>query len=152
MKRKSGSGRLFAIVFGLPLALVAPLALLGAGLHHSGVLHVEVCDKGERGTSLGVTLPAAVVPVAMHLVPAHVMRDVRDDMDDDARTALNLACAALESIRRGPDGVYVDIHTRDEIVRVEKRGGALHVLVDTPDEIVRASVPFAVAGSVLRAI
>jgi len=152
MRKKTGSKKLFAILFGIPILLVAPMALLGASVVRNGVVNVEVLEKGEHGTSVEVKIPGAVVPVAMHFLPECVVNDVRCEMDEEARAALAVARGALRALGRSPDGVYVDVRSRDEIVRVEKSGNDLRVYVDTPDEVIRVSIPIRVAGSVLAAI
>lgn len=150
--QKTSSRKLFAILFGLPLVLVLPVALLGASVLHTGVLEIEVVEKGEGGTSVGVKVPGAILPVAMHLIPDVALDDVRCEIDAETRAALDVARVALGSIARGPDGVYVDVRSRDEVVHVMKEGDTLRVFVDTPSEVVRVSVPLRVVGSVLDAI
>ncbi|MBZ0266927.1 hypothetical protein K8I85_02125 [bacterium] len=149
---KSGSARLFAILFGLPLVLVVPVALLGASVFQAGTIDLEVLEKGEDGMSLGVTVPGALVPVAMRFIPECTIDDVRCEIGAEGRAAIRMAEAALQSLRGAPDGVYVDVRTQDEIVRVEKKGNRFHLYVDTPDECIRASVPSRVASQVLAAL
>lgn len=150
--QKASSRKLFGILFGLPLLLVTSVALFGASIYRSGVVAVEVLEKGDNGSSVEVKIPGALIPVAMHFIPECTIDDVRCEIGPEARAALDIARAALRSIGRAPDGVYVQVLSRDEIVRVEKKGGELRVFVDSPDEVVRVSIPIRVAGSVLDAI
>jgi len=121
-------------------------------VYHAGIIEVEVREKGENGSSLSVSIPGAIVPVAMHFIPECTIDDVRCEIGGEARVAIDIAREALRSISHAPDGVYVDIRTVDEIVRIEKEGAVFRVFVDTPDELVRLSVPIGVASSVLAAI
>lgn len=150
--KKNGSGRLFAILFGIPLVLVVPVAMLGAGVYRAGTIDVSVVEKGEGGASIGLTVPGAILPVAMRFIPECTIDDVRCEIGPEGRAGIEIARAAIKSLRSAPDGVYVDVRTRDEIVRVEKQGNSFHVYVDTPDECVRASIPTRVASQVLAAI
>jgi hypothetical protein len=149
---KSGSNRLLAILFGLPILLVLPIVLLGSSIHRSGVIELSILEKSHDGTSIEVRIPGAIVPVAMHLIPDVTIDGVRREMGPEAREAIGIARTALRSIGQAPDGVFVDVQTPDEIIRVEKRDGKIRVIVDTPDEAVRISVPLPVASSVLAAL
>ncbi len=151
MKRDNGK-RLFAILFGLPILLAAPIVLVGNSIYRAGTIELAVQEKSECGTSVEVKVPGALIPVAMHCLPEVTIDGVREEMGPEAREAIGMAREALRSIGRSPDGVYVDVRTRDEIVLIEKRDGKIRILVDTPDEAVKVSVPLGVASSVLAAI
>ena len=151
MRRKS-SRKLFGILFGLPLILILPVALIGSSVYHAGVIEVEVMEKGEYGSSISIVVPGAIVPLAMRFIPECTIDGVRCEMDDDALMALEIGKSAMRAIRSAPDGVYVDVRSRDEIVTVEKRDGSFRVHVDTPDETVRVKIPVGVAADVLAAI
>lgn len=149
---KRGSNRLLAILFGLPILLVLPIVLLGSSIHRAGTIEISVLERGHDGTSIDMKIPGALVPVALHLLPEVTIDGVRREIGPEAQEAIGIARVALRSIGRAPDGVFVDIQSPDEIVRVEKRDGRIRVLVDTPDEAVRISVPLPVASSVLAAL
>jgi hypothetical protein len=149
---RANGGKLFAILFGLPLLLIVPVALVGSSVLHAGSIECHVMDKTGHSTSLGVTVPAALVPVALHLAPEVVIDDVRCEMGPEARQGIEIARAALRELGRAPDGVLVEVRSSDEIVFIEKKDGAFHILVDTPQENVRVSVPIRTASSVLDAI
>lgn len=141
---------LFGILFGLPLLIIIPLAFLGAALWRSGTIEIHVAEKGRCGETVDVYAPAAILPLVAHLTPACSMASCR--MDPEARRAIRTAAVMLDAMNDAPDGVYVDVRTRDEIVHVEKKRGALEVDVDTPEDTVHASVPLGAVQSVLRAI
>jgi len=141
---------LFAILFGLPLLLVAPLAILGAAVMHSGTIEVHVAEKGRAGQTVDVYAPAAILPIVAHFTPACCIASCK--MDPDARRAIRTAAAMLDAIGDAPDGVYVNVRTRDEVILVEKKNGALKVDVDTPEDVVHASVPIGAVCSVLGSI
>jgi len=132
---------LWAILFGLPLLLVIPLVVIGAGTYTTGSIDVRVVEKGPDGTSVGVHIPAMVIPFALRCVPVCTIDEVRMEMDDEARQALRLASAVAARLASCPDGVFVDVQSREEVILIEKRSGQIVVFVDTPDETVRCSMP-----------
>lgn len=142
---------LFVILFGVPILLAAPLFLLGSWIVRDGMMEVHVLQRGE-GCSLDVTLPAAVVPAAAGMVRVCGYGEGDCRLDAETREALRAAADVISAMRHGPDGVLVDIRTRDEVVRVEKRGGSLQVHVDTPDELVRLKLPLGAARAALDLI
>ena len=148
----SQSRKLFLILFGAPLLLAIPVVLLGSSIFQAGTIEFEVHEKHPGGCSLEATIPAALVPVAMRLAPAQAMHEVRAEIDTEIGDCMKIARAVLKEISRCPDGVFVDVRTACEVVTVEKRNGRLEVTVDTPHELVRASVPLHTVASVLSAI
>ncbi|GJM43841.1 MAG: hypothetical protein DHS20C21_06830 [Gemmatimonadota bacterium] len=151
MKRHS-SKKLFGILFGLPLILILPVALIGSSVYHAGVVEVEVLEKGRDGSSFSLVVPGAIFPVAMHFVPEWTVDDVRCELDEEALMALGIGEKAVRTLAAAADGVLVDVQTLDEIILIEKRNGAFRIHVDTPDETVRIQVPVGVAVDVLGAI
>ena len=145
MKR---SRTLWLILFGVPLLLVTPVVLIGSSLRTSGMIRVQVHEKNE-GCSFRMNVPAAIVPVALSIAPNEIWAEIHHEMGRDGRRALPIARAALRELSNCPDGVLVDVRSRDEIVTIEKRNGTVQILVDTPDEVVRVSVPLKTVGSVL---
>jgi hypothetical protein len=141
---------LFAILFGLPILIATPIALIGSSFLQAGKIHVSVVDKTEGGCSVDVAVPAAIAPLAARIGKACSLPC--GNFGPEARAALELAGAALAAMASSPDGVYVEVRSADEIVVVSKRDGVLQVDVDTRDETVHASIPLAAARSVLSVI
>ncbi len=141
---------LFVILFGLPILLAAPLFLLGSWIVRDGMMEVHVQQRD--GCSVDVSLPAAIVPAAAGMVRVCGAGEVDCRIDAETREALRMAADVISAMRHGPDGVLVDIRTRDEVVLVEKLGGSLQVHVDTPDEVVRLKVPLGAARAALDLI
>lgn len=143
---------LWVILFGLPLLIVLPLAVLGAGVYSTGSIDLRVVEKGAHGTSVGLHIPALVVPLALHCVPACTIDEVRMEMDDEAREALRVARAVAGRLASCPDGVFVDVQSRDDVVLIEKRDGRLVLFVDTPQETVRCTMPLRTLSQCLEAL
>jgi hypothetical protein len=138
---------LLAIVFGLPLLVAVPLALVGARILQAGTLEVHVVEKGPAGDSVDVRVPAAILPAVATVAPMCSLGGCR--LDPDARLALRVAADVLDALRAAPDGVLVDVRTRDEVIRIEKRDGKIEVAVDSREEVVHASMPLGAIRSAL---
>lgn len=143
---------LLLILFGVPLLLIGPVMVLGSSIFQPGTIDFEVHEKGRHGSSIEATIPAAMVPVALHLTPKHVMDEVRHEIHHEVGDHGKTIRALLKEISRCPDGVFIDVQTDTEFVRIQKRDGRIEVTVDTPDELIRASVPLHTVASVFSAI
>ena len=120
----------------------------GAALSTEGFLYVNVQEKHPGGTHVNVFVPAALVPATLHFVPKHHFIDASHDMRD----ALPIIDAAIPALNDCPDGVLVEVKEPDEHVLVTKRGGAVVVDVNDPDETVHVSVPLIAAQSAIHQI
>jgi hypothetical protein len=149
---KSKSRSLFVILFGVPILFVLPVAMLGASVFHAGSIDIEVYEKYPNGSSIEATLPAAVIPIALRFIPNEVLEEVRCEVGAEAPYALDVVRAAIREISRCPDGVFVDVQSADEVVVIEKIDGKMQVLVDTPGEMVRISVPLHTVSSFVSVI
>ena len=143
---------LFAILFGIPILLLAPAWVIGSKLGHAGTIEFTVHEKGPDGCQIAGSVPAILVPAAIHLTPHSALEEIRRELRCEFGDAAQMARAALEELSRCPDGILVDIRTPTEVVTIEKRDGRIRVDVDTPDEKVQAAVPLQTMRSFLSAI
>ena len=88
--------------------------------------------------------PAAIIPVALALMPAGVL----DDIPMEARQAFPILRAIGRALADAPDFVLVEVRERDEHVLVEKRGGSFHISVESDSENVQVSFPISVILSI----
>jgi len=149
---KKRNRMLWAILFGVPMLIVLPLALVGSSVITPGSIDVTVTDKTGSGSNVGIHVPAILAPAAMHLMPDVTIDDIRMEMGPEAEQALELAAAVMGELERVPDGVFVEVMDRTDIVIIEKRAGKLHIYVDTPDETVRVEVPIRAVRQTLKAL
>lgn len=123
-----------AIVVGT--FLIGSLAA-AAAIYHEGSISVFVQEKGEGGQRVHVVVPAALVRAALIFVP--------DSAFDEARGNIRSWGPALKgmsaSLADCPDGTFVHVQDGKERVIVAKRGNALVVDVDSPEESVKVSLP-----------
>ena len=87
------------------LGIGGSLALAGAYTFHQGLLRIDVDEYCARGAHVHVWLPAAVVPMAMHLVPDKQLRCV--SRDRNARIALPLVLAIEKELNKYPNTDFV---------------------------------------------
>ena len=89
---------MLAILFGLPLLLVAPILLIGSQVYQGGIISVDVLEKGPDGSSVSARVPGAVVPVAMMFMPSQVRTEIQCEMGEEMDWAFDVARAAIRSI------------------------------------------------------
>jgi len=143
---------LFAILFGIPILVLAPIWLVASKIPGAGAIEFAVYEKGPHGCRVAGSVPAILVPAAMFLTPDSALDEIRCELPTEFGDAAKIARAALRELARCPDGVLVDVRTDTEVVTIEKRNGSLRVHVDTPDENVHAAVPLSALRSVVAAI
>lgn len=150
MKKKNRT--LWLILFGVPALIVVPLALVGSSVLTAGSIDINVIEKNDGGSAIGIHVPAALVPAAAHLMPRVTVDDIRMDMGPEARQALEIGFAVIGELERVPDGIFVDVMDGTDIVTIEKRDGKLLIYVDTPDETVKIDVPLRAVRQTLGAL
>ena len=107
-------------------------------VYSTGVVVVEVHEKGPSGTNLFLPVPVILAHAAIAFVPEEQLREVRAELGPRK----DLVIAACEEMSRCPDDtVFVQYKSEDEEVIVRKEGDALKVLADTADGKVRVRVP-----------
>ncbi len=142
---------LFAILFGIPLLMAASCAAGIIAVQRAGKIEVSIHEKG-GGADIGISAPAILIPVAIHLAKASCPFPGAFAWHDHADIPAGLVGDLLVALEGSPDGVLVEMRTDDEVVLVEKRAGKLLVDIDTPDDTIRAAVPLGAARSILSVI
>ena len=119
------------------LTVGGTLVLAGAYAMREGVIRIDVDEYRAGGSHVHMWVPAAVVPMAMHFVPAEHMRHV----SYQARQAMPILHAIVKELKRYPDTEFLEVDDRDEHVRIRTQGGRLQIDVDAPDEKVHILCP-----------
>jgi hypothetical protein len=106
---------------------------------HDGVMRVDE-DHGS-GRHVHVWVPAAIVPMAMHVVPKNQLEQAAEQ----ARPWLPTLLALTKELKKYPDAVFVDVRDAgaNEHVRISTHNGRLLIDVDQPDEHVHVACPLA---------
>src|SRR5215472_1981245 len=119
------------------LGIGGTLVLAGAYTFHEGVIRIDVDESRVNGTHIHMWVPAAVVPMTMHLVPRHQLRDAAEQ----ARECLPVAIALFKEMKKFPDADFVEVKDEDQHVQIRTHGGKLQIDVEAPDENVHLLVP-----------
>jgi hypothetical protein len=123
----------------LALGVVGTIALAGAYTFHDGVMRVDEEHSGER--HVHVWVPAAIVPMALHVVPGRHLKQALEQ----ARPWLPTIRALTKELEKYPNAEFVDVRDRreNEHVRIRTYNGKLLIDVDEPDEHVHVACPLA---------
>ena len=119
------------------LGLGSTIVLAGAYTMREGVIRIDVDEFRSGGSHVHMWVPAAAVPMAMHLVPDKHWRHA----SEQAREAMPILHAIVKELRKYPDADFVEVKDYDQHVRVRTREGKLQIDVDAPDEKVHVLCP-----------
>lgn len=115
------------------------------GEHGFGTLHLYVHEKREGGTRLGLRFPAFLVRLAVTMVPLELPPDAAREL----RPHLPLLRAIADEFRNCPDGVFVEVQSAKESIRIAKRGDLLSIHLDDQSDEVRLDVPMSCVRTVV---
>ena len=119
------------------LGLGGTLVLAGAYTMREGVIRIDVDEFRSGGSHVHMWVPAAAVPMVMHLVPDKHWRHA----SDHAREAMPILRAVVSELKRYPDSEFVQVDDGDQHVRVRTIGGRLQIDIDAPNEKVHVLCP-----------
>jgi hypothetical protein len=132
------------LLANLALGVGATIVLAGVYTLHDGVMRVDEDDS--NGRHVHVWVPAAVVPMAMHVVPRRNMEQAAQQI----RPWLPTLRALTKELEKYPNAEFVDVRDNDgdQHVRISTHNGKLLIDVDQPDEHVHVACPLAVMRDV----
>jgi hypothetical protein len=119
------------------VGLGGTIVLAGAYTMREGVIRIDVDEFRSGGSHVHMWVPAAAVPMAMHLVPDRHWRHA----SEQACEAMPILHAVIKELKKYPDADFVEVIDHDQHVRVRTHDGKLQVDVDTPDEKVHVLCP-----------
>ena len=128
------------------LGVGGALALAGAYTFHEGVIRVDVDEYCAGGSHIHMWVPAAVVPMTMHFVPRHHLRDAADQ----AREFLPLTHALIKELKRFPDADFVEVSDGNQHAQIRTHQGKLQIDVVEPDQNVHVLVPLSTIDDVIN--
>jgi hypothetical protein len=128
------------------LGMGGALVLTGAYTFHEGVIRIDVDESRAGGSHIHMWVPAAVVPMAMHFVPRHHLRDAAEQ----ARDVLPAMHAFAKELKKYPDVDLVEITDVQEHVQLRTRAGKLQIDADAPDENVHIRIPLSAIDDVVQ--
>jgi hypothetical protein len=132
------------LLANLALGLGATIVLAGACTMRDGVMRVD--EDHHNGRRVHVWVPAAIVPMALHLIPRRQLEHVAEQ----ARPWLPTLRALTKELEKYPNAEFVDVREADQNqhVRIGTRDGKLLIDVDAPDEHVHVACPLAMMRDV----
>jgi hypothetical protein len=119
------------------LGIGGTLVAAGAYTFHQGLLRIDVDEYRAGGSHVHVWVPAAAVPMAMHLVPAKHLRCASARAHD----ALPLVRTIVNELQKYPDEEFIEVADHASHVRMRTHGGKLQIDVAAPDENVHVLCP-----------
>ena len=134
------------ILAKVALGLCGTIVLAGAYTFRQGVIRVDADSRCASGSSTHVHfwIPAAVVPMALHLVP----RSQLMQMGDQGQEWMPVLRALSKELEKYPNTDFMEIRDGDQHAIVRTHNGKLQVDVDSPDEHVHVLCPIATIESV----
>jgi len=128
------------------LGLTGTLFVAGAYTFHEGVIRIDVDEHREGGSHVHMWVPAAAIPMAMHLVPREHLRNAVEH----SREFLPIARAFVKELKKYPDVELVEVMDGEQHVQIGTRNGKLQIDVEAPDEQVHLLVPLSTLEDVTR--
>jgi hypothetical protein len=119
----------------LALGFCGTIVLAGTYTFHEGVLRVDE-DHGD-GRHVHVWVPAAIVPMALHVVPRHRLERAMAD----ARPWLPTLRALTKELERYPEAEFVEVRDGNQHVQIRTHNRKLLIDVTEPGENVHVACP-----------
>jgi len=130
----------------LALGFCGTIAVAGVYTFHEGVMRVD--EDQADGRHVHVWIPAAVVPLALHVVPSrHIEHAVRQ-----ARPWLPLLHALTKELQKYPEAELVEVRDTNQHVSIRTHRGKLLIDVSEPGETVHVSCPLVMMEDVSSAL
>ncbi len=133
------------LLWGVPIVAVFAA---GAWFSHAGVVSVKVNEHRPGGDRVQVTVPGAMVHMALAVLPSEICAEAADEIGPYAP----LIHSVVHELSRCPDGVFVEVDSEDEHVRIAKKRGHLTVEVESSDESVHVKVPLSMVTAFLSRV
>jgi hypothetical protein len=128
----------------LALGFCGTVAVAAVYVFHEGIMRVDA-DNAD-GRHLHVWFPAAVVPMAMYVVPAHYFKNVPADAND----LLPTLRALTKELKKYPEAELVEVDDAHDHVRIRTHQGKLLIDVIESDETVHVACPLATLEDISR--
>ena len=126
------------------LGFFGTVAVAGAYTFHEGIMRVD--EDRVDGRHVHVWVPAAIVPMAMHVVPSrHLKHAVAQ-----AGPWLPTVRALSKELKKYPDAELVEVEDANQHVRIRTQHGRLLIDVNAPDETFHVACPLAMIEDVSR--
>jgi hypothetical protein len=112
--------------------------VVSLAVYQAGFLILDVKDKA-NDRHIFAPVPMFAVNLTMDLIPNYRLNQFSTKLP----ASVSLLQKAGMNLNDCPDGIFVEVESRHDYVRVEKRSGNILVRVNTPDQNVFIQVPIA---------
>jgi len=119
------------------LGFGATLAIAGAYVFHEGVIRVDVDENRSEGSHVHLWVPATVVPLGLHVVPSHDLRQAAAQ----ARPYLPVLREVSKELKKYPNAELVDVIDSENHVHIAVHSGKLYIDAVSDNENIHVSVP-----------
>jgi hypothetical protein len=126
----------------IALGFCGTIALAGAYTFHEGVMRVD--EDHANGRHLHVWIPAAIVPMALHVIPQRQLGHVAADV----RPWLPLFHELTKQLKKYPEAQLVEVLDAHQHVNIRTHQGKLLIDVTEPDGSVHVTCPLAMIEDV----
>src|SRR6266852_1987487 len=127
----------------LALGFCGTVAVAGAYTFHEGVMRV---DEDSNGRHVHVWFPAAIVPMAMYVVPSRHLEPVAAQ----AGPWMPTLRALTKELKKYPEAELVEVEDANEHVRVRTHQGKLLIDVTEPSKAVHVACPLVMMEDIAR--
>jgi hypothetical protein len=128
------------------LAFGGTVAAAGAYTLHDGIAQVQVDDN--HGTHVHIWAPAAIVPMAMHVIPKRELHK----FPHEAQQAIPILRVLAKELANYPNTEFVEVRDADTHVRVRTVGSKVVVDVLDPENKVHVVCPLAMIQDVVESL
>jgi len=125
------------ILAKLALGFCGTVFVAGAYTFHEGVMRVD--EDNHDGRHIHVWVPAAIVPMAMHVIPNQHFEHAAAEISPWLPTLHSLT----KELKRYPEANLVDVEDGKQYVRIRTHQGKLLIDVSEPGEDVHVACPLA---------
>ena len=128
----------------LALGLCGTVAVAGVYTFREGVMRVD--EDRNDGRHVHVWVPAAIVPMALHVVPSrHFERAL-----EHAGPWLPTLRALTKELKRYPEAEFVEVQDGHQHVRIRTHQGKLLIDATEPGETVHVACPLVMMEDIAR--
>ena len=128
------------VAIGVGTTLVAA----GAYTMREGVIRIDVDEHRSGGSHVHFWVPAAAVPMALHLAPSRDLQQAAMQAGSYMPTLRTLT----KELEKYPEATFVEVEGPDEHVRIQTHGGKLQIDVRDNGDTVHVLCPLAVIRDV----
>jgi hypothetical protein len=128
------------------IAFAGTVAAAGAYTLHDGIAQVQVDDN--HGTHVHIWAPAAIVPMAMHVIPKRELHK----FPHDAQQAIPILRVLAKELGNYPNTEFVEVRDSDTHVVVRTVGSKVVVDVVDPENKVHVVCPLAMIQDVVNSL